>query len=91
MQVDVAEDAFSAIIEQHANREYWKEIVAAVQRHAAEKGFVFSKTGTPTEITVELKTSLAFTAAFARNSFLCPDDSMPPDKYAPTSSAMCCI
>lgn len=73
MHVDITEDAFLALIEHHANRVYWKEIVVAVQRHAAEKGFVFDKTGTPAEITVELKTTLAFTAALARNSFLCPD------------------
>jgi hypothetical protein len=73
MRVDVAEDVFVDLIERHANREYWKEIVAAVQRRAAENGFVFAKTGIPAEMTVELKTSLSFAAARARNAFLCPD------------------
>jgi hypothetical protein len=73
MPVNVVEDAYVELIERYANREYWKEIVAAVQRQASEKGFVFAKTGAPTEMTAEMNASLSLAAARARNLFLFPD------------------
>lgn len=72
MHVDIAADGIVDFIDRHANREYWKVMVATVQRHAASKGLVFAKLGEPVELTAELKTYLSYALADARRSFLNP-------------------
>lgn len=74
IRVDITEDGIVDFIDRHANREYWKVLVAAIQRHAASKGLVFAKTGEPVELTAELKSYLSYALACARRSFLSPNE-----------------